>query len=53
MSGDINLAEHLKIAQRLASYISGDIQNQILISCTKFNLKQIISKVNVANCFSR
>ncbi|XP_060845979.1 zinc finger MYM-type protein 1-like [Rhopalosiphum padi] len=52
MSGDINLAEHLKTAQGNASYISADIQNQILTSCSNLILKQIISKVNAAKCFT-
>lgn len=52
MSGDINLAEHLKTAQGNASYTSADIQNQILTSCSNLILKQIISKVNAAKCFT-
>lgn len=51
MSGDINLAEHLKTAQGNASYINGDLQNQTLTSCSNLILKQIISKINAAKCY--
>lgn len=52
MSGDINIAERLKTAQGNASYRSGDIQNQILTSCSNVILKQIISKFIAAKCFT-
>lgn len=50
--GDKDLADHLKNAPRNASYLSADIQNEIIDVCFNIILKQVVNRVNSARCFT-
>ena len=50
--GDKELANHLKNAPRNTSYLSADIQNEIIDICFDIILKQIVNRLNSARCFT-
>lgn len=50
-SGDNNLKKHLENHKKNASYLSPDIQNEVIDIAGKIVLKILISKVNRAEVF--
>lgn len=51
-AGDEILKNHLQTAASNASYISWQIQNEIISSFNSILLKNIVSKINEAKCFT-
>lgn len=50
--GDKDLAYHLDNAPRNATYLSAEIQNEIIDVCLNIVLKQVVNRVNNAKCFT-
>ncbi|KAG5881267.1 hypothetical protein JTB14_003738 [Gonioctena quinquepunctata] len=51
-SRDVNLKKHFETCPRNATYISWNIQNQIIEACDIIIKRKIASEVNCAKCFS-
>lgn len=51
-AGDENLIQHFKHSAKNATYISWNIQNQIINSCNEIILSRLVKKINSAKCFS-
>ncbi|CAN7996190.1 unnamed protein product, partial [Ixodes hexagonus] len=51
-SGDDLLRDHLETAPGNATYLSPQIQNEILVSSSTLVQQTIVSRVNSAKCFS-
>ncbi|XP_076283965.1 52 kDa repressor of the inhibitor of the protein kinase-like [Lasioglossum baleicum] len=51
-AGDENLTEHFKHAAKNATYISWNMQNQIINACNEVILNHLVKKINSAKCFS-
>lgn len=51
-SGDVNLKKHFETCPRNATYISWNIQNQIIEACDIIIKRKIASEVNSSKCFS-
>ncbi|XP_057671973.1 52 kDa repressor of the inhibitor of the protein kinase-like [Diorhabda carinulata] len=51
-SGDETLKYHLQTCSKNAKYISPHTQNVLISCCNDFIVKQIVSKVNLAKCFT-
>lgn len=51
-AGDKELTDHLQNAPRNASYLSADVQNEIIDVCFDIILKQVVNRVNSARCFT-
>lgn len=49
---DKNLANHLETAPRNAIYPSLEIQNEVINACFSMIIKQLVSKINSAKCFT-
>ncbi|KAE9542517.1 hypothetical protein AGLY_003378 [Aphis glycines] len=49
---DKELTDHLQNAPRNASYLSADVQNEIIDVCFDIILKQVVNRVNGARCFT-
>lgn len=51
-SGDTNLKQHLMTCGKNSTYISWNIQNQIIDACDEVILIKIVTKINNAKCFT-
>ncbi|XP_050059777.1 uncharacterized protein LOC126551069 [Aphis gossypii] len=51
-AGDKNLANHLETAPRNATYLSPEIQNEIINTCSSMIIEQLVSRINSAKCFT-
>lgn len=51
-SGDKSLEKHVINSAKNATYLSPDIQNEILQTCSDIIAEQIVNRVNKAECFS-
>lgn len=51
-AGDKNLANHLETAPRNATYLSPEIQNEVINACSCMIIEQLVSKINSAKCFT-
>ncbi|XP_050520334.1 52 kDa repressor of the inhibitor of the protein kinase-like [Daktulosphaira vitifoliae] len=51
-SGDKNLKQHLMTCGKNSTYISWNIQNQIIDACDEIILSKLVTKVNSAKCFA-
>ncbi|KAL4148749.1 hypothetical protein QTP88_002913 [Uroleucon formosanum] len=51
-AGDKNLANHLETAPRNATYLSPEIQNEVINACSNMIIEQLVSKINSAKCFT-
>jgi len=51
-SGDEKLRNHLLTCKKNASYISWDIQNQIIDCCNTIILRKLVTEINKAKCFA-
>lgn len=51
-AGDKNLANHLETAPRNATYLSPEIQNEVINACSSMIIEQLVSKINSAKCFT-
>lgn len=51
-SGDVNLKKHFETCPRNATYISWNIQNQIIEACDIIIKRKIASEVNSSKCLS-
>ncbi len=51
-AGDESLNKHFQCASKNATYISSNIQNQIIESSDKIIKRKIAKDVNAAKCFS-
>lgn len=51
-SGDTNLKKHFDSCRRNATYISWNIQNQIIDACQEIITRKIVDEVNSAQAFS-
>lgn len=52
MSGDEKLQNHFQFCKRNATYISWNIQNQIIEACNDIITENIADEVNKSECFS-
>ncbi|KAE9525840.1 hypothetical protein AGLY_014066 [Aphis glycines] len=51
-SGDTNLKQHLMTCGKNSTYISWNIQNQIIDACDEVILTKLVTKINNAKCFT-
>ena len=51
-AGDKNLANHLKTAPRITTYLSPEIQNEVINACSSMIIEQLVSKIKSAKCFT-
>lgn len=51
-SGDENLKKHIIYSRKNATYVSPEIQNEIIQTCSNLITEEIVNKINSARCFS-